>query len=134
MTEPYTKNQCLLRMSELTLIFLTERQTYSEKRIEWHTAEEQVLRIIQAGAFDYLKNEKAKSLLKIIAEDNRLSKLTLADKASIAHLEHQELYDAYDAAKFNAATSEKAFLMFNSILIGSIGEAKLEQKIGAYQP
>jgi hypothetical protein len=121
-------------MAELTQTFLAERQTYSEKRIEWHKAEEQVLRIIQAGAFDYLKNEKARNLLKIVAEEKRIGKLTIADKDAIAHLEHQELYDAYDAAKFNASTSEKAFLMFSSILIGSIGEAKLEQKIGMYQP
>jgi hypothetical protein len=72
--------------------------------------------------------------LQTIVAENRLGKLTIQDRDAIARLEHQELFDAYDAAKFNAGTSEKAFQMFNSILIAHLSEAKLEQKAAPYQP
>lgn len=116
-----TFEDVLSSISEIARVFLDERTTYGEMRTDIKKRMARARLYIVNGLTEFLTPEVVRQLE--IIEKNK-TKLTLDTTNALVALELGEDYDRYESAKFNAATSEKAFPMFQAELSGHQSKMK----------
>lgn len=110
--EQMTPDELLVKMSEISQGYQTDRSEYTKASKAWHQKQRETRLFLAFGLPERLKNPKSLEFAKEV----KTKKLLADDIKALIELECEEEYENYQLYKHACETSEEAFKMFQAQL------------------